>query len=89
MYERTPSREGTQRDIRSLQCIVKSPSRDATRFSRSDPFVQEAMDAFQKAVDLSEGENIRAVYDLALMHRALDEFDEALKLLDTMPAGRA
>ena len=49
----------------------------------------KAMDAFQKAVDLSEGENIRAVYDLALMHTALDEFDEALKLLDTMPAGRA
>ena len=81
---RTPSEETTQRDIRSFQRIVKSPSSDAVRFSRTDPFVQEAMDAFKKAVELSEGENIRAVYDLALMHRALDELEEALKLLDTM-----
>ena len=55
VYQRTPSRQGAPRDVRSLQCIVKSPSRDATRFFRSDPFVREAMDAFQKTVDLSEG----------------------------------
>ena len=89
VYERAPLRKRTSRDIRSLQRIVKTPYKDAARFSRTDPFVQEAMDALKKAIDLSEGENIRAVYDLALMHRALDEFDEALKLLDTMPAGRA
>ena len=87
-YERTPSREKTPRAIRSFQRIVKSPSRDAVRFSRTDPFVQEAMDAFKKAVELSEGENIRAVYDLALMHRALDELEEALKLLDTIQQAR-
>ena len=87
-YERTPSREKKPRDIRSFQRIVKSPSRDAVRFSRTDPFVQEAMDAFEKAVELSEGENIPAVYDLALMHRALDELEEALKLLDTIQQAR-
>ena len=87
-YERTPSREKTPRAIRSFECIVKSPSRDAIRFSRTDPFVQEAMDAFKKAVELSEGENIPAVYDLALMHRALDELEEALKLLDTIQQAR-
>ena len=84
----TSSEETTQRDIRSFQRTVKSPSRDAVKFSRTDPFVQEAMDAFKKAVELSEGENIPAVYDLALMHRALVELKEALKLLDTIQQAR-
>ena len=42
------------------------------------------MDAFENSVKLSEGENYPAVYDLALMHRALGELDEALRLLDTI-----
>ena len=35
-----------------------------------------------------KGENIPAVYDLALMHRELDELEEALKLLDTIQQAR-
>ncbi|KAL8599123.1 hypothetical protein ACOMHN_007839 [Nucella lapillus] len=62
--------------------MVKSSSTEAEQFSHTDEFVQQAMDAFQKAIGISEEQNTLALYDLALMHRALGEFEEALRLLD-------
>ncbi|XP_076466846.1 uncharacterized protein LOC143298059 [Babylonia areolata] len=70
------------RDIRSFQNIVKCPSKEALQFSFADEFVRETIDMFQKAIDVSEGENTRALYDLARMYKAVCEFDKALKLLD-------
>ncbi|XP_076466844.1 uncharacterized protein LOC143298058 isoform X2 [Babylonia areolata] len=72
----------SEREIRFVRQFVKSPLGKAEQFNRTDEFVQQALDALEKAVAISKEENKRAVYDLALMHRALGEFDKALELLD-------
>ncbi|KAK7498896.1 hypothetical protein BaRGS_00009988 [Batillaria attramentaria] len=51
------------------------------KLKRNDPYVTEAMEYFQEAVKFSEGTNLQAKYDLALMHRHVGELDKALDLL--------
>ena len=69
------------RDARFLQRVLKSPPKSVTRFSRNDRYVQEALHNFELSVTFSEGENTRALYDLALMQKSLGELAKALKSL--------
>ncbi|XP_025095352.1 uncharacterized protein LOC112564619 isoform X2 [Pomacea canaliculata] len=61
--------------------MVKSPNGNETKFSRSDSYIPEALHYLEEAVKFSKDENKRAVYDLALLHKALGEYDNALILL--------
>ena len=78
---RKPHNVASEQEIASLRSVVKSPMK-MPKLSRSDEFVEWAMTAFQKAIEISHENNIRALYDLALMHRAIGELDEALRILD-------
>ena len=53
---------------------VNTPS-----LSRDGKYVQEAIEHFCKAIELTNGENYPALYDLTLIHYALGEYDEALQ----------
>ncbi|PVD29646.1 hypothetical protein C0Q70_08901 [Pomacea canaliculata] len=68
----------TQRELKKM---VKTPSGNETKFSRSNPYIPKALLYLEKAVKFSKDENKRAVYDLALLHKALEEYDNALHLL--------
>ena len=52
-------------DIYTVWRIAKSPLKTAVTLSRGDAYVDEAVDALSRAVELSEWENSFAVYDLA------------------------
>ncbi|KAK7115105.1 uncharacterized protein [Littorina saxatilis] len=57
---------------------VSTSATGGPSLSRDDRYVQEAMNHFHKALELSVGENFPALNDLALLHIALGEYDEAL-----------
>ena len=72
------------RDVRVMQKIVKSPPTSVTRFSKGDKFVQDALYNFERAVTFSEGENTRALYDLALLQKSMGQLEEAKENLEKM-----
>ena len=83
-----PRAQGNQRDRRQqgfnpqeTAATVRTP-----RLRRDGRYVQEAMEHFRKSLELSDGENDFALYDLGMMHFDLGEYDLALqqfhKLLD-------
>ncbi|XP_076457662.1 uncharacterized protein LOC143291601 [Babylonia areolata] len=75
------------REVREIKIMIKSPSRNVTKFSRNDKYVKEALHHFQKAVEMKQ-ENDRAVYDLALFQISLGELksaDQSLKDLLKYP----
>ncbi|XP_070199665.1 uncharacterized protein [Littorina saxatilis] len=57
---------------------VSTSATGGPSLSRDDRYVQEAMNHFHKALELSVGENFPALNDLALLHIDLGEYDEAL-----------
>nr|KAG5690357.1 hypothetical protein BaRGS_001279 [Batillaria attramentaria] len=65
-----------------LPKTVKSPPKGTTTFSWDDKYVRESVENLKESVRFSEKENTRAVYDLALMYKALGEFAEALRCLE-------
>ena len=71
-----PSETFGQTDSR----MVKSP-KGITQFGPEDTNVQLAVQNLKLAVDFSLKENSRALYDLALMHKATKNYQEALKYL--------
>lgn len=76
---------GTMDDLtKCLVSRVKSFPQGAcsTEFSRSDKYVKETMDNLSLAVDFSSRMNSRAMYDLAMIHKALGEFDRSIALLE-------
>ena len=62
--------------------VVKSPLNTVTQFTNGDKYLNEAIDAFLRAVELSEWENTAAVYDLALLYRNIGELELAKEYLD-------
>ena len=83
-----PRAHGNQRDRRqqgfnpqAAAATVRTP-----RLRKDGRYVQEAMENFRKSLELSDGENDLALYDLGMMHFDLGEYDLALqqfhKLLD-------
>ena len=83
-----PRAQGNQRDRRqqgfnpqAAAATVRTP-----RLRKDGRYVQEAMENFRKSLELSDGENDLALYDLGMMHFDLGEYDLALqqfhKLLD-------
>ncbi|KAK7098511.1 hypothetical protein V1264_002785 [Littorina saxatilis] len=69
------------RDVRVMQRVVKSPPAGVTRFTRDDKYVMEALHNLERAVEVSEGENTAAMYDLAILQKALNELPAAKKTL--------
>ncbi|XP_070199615.1 uncharacterized protein [Littorina saxatilis] len=57
---------------------VSTSTTGGPSLSRDDRYVQEAMDHFHKSLELSVGENFPDLNELALLHIALGEYDEAL-----------
>ncbi|KAK7498796.1 hypothetical protein BaRGS_00009888 [Batillaria attramentaria] len=76
------ARHSLDLEIYRKKKTAKSPPKPPLRLSRTDPFVTEAMECFEKAFSFSEGQNRFAKYDLALMHRYIGEPLRALKLLE-------
>ena len=72
------------KDVRVMQKVLKSPPKGVTKFSRNDKYVQEALHNFKQAVEFSDGENTRALYDLALLQKSLGELPEAMENLQKM-----
>ncbi|KAK7474710.1 hypothetical protein BaRGS_00034075 [Batillaria attramentaria] len=66
----------------SLSKIIKSPPSGTTTFSRDCEYVQKAVHCLQQAVEFSAEENTRAMYDLALLFKSLEEYDDALAYLE-------
>ncbi|KAK7088436.1 uncharacterized protein [Littorina saxatilis] len=62
--------------------LVKSPTKGTTQFSREDPFIAEAIDSLLRAVEISEWENARAIYALAMLHKSLGEYELARECLE-------
>ena len=62
--------------------VVKSPLNTVTQFTNGDKYLNEAIDAFLRAVELSEWENTAAVYDLALLYRNIGELELAKEYLE-------
>ena len=71
-------------DVRAMQRVNKSPPKGVTTFSRGDRYVEEALCNFRKAIEFSEGENARAIYDLALLLKRLGQLEEAEQSLQKM-----
>ena len=71
-------------DVRAMQRVNKSPPKGVTTYSRDDRFVTEALYNLEQAVEFSEGENTRAMYDLALLKKRLGEPEEAIETLQKM-----
>ena len=71
-------------DVRAMQRVIKSPPKGVTTFSRGDKFVKEALCNLEKAIEFSEGENARAIYDLALLLKRLGQLEEAEQYLQKM-----
>ena len=69
-------------DIYTVWRLAKSPLKTAVTLSRGDAYVDEAVDALSRAVELSEWENSFAVYDLALLYRRLGELELAKEYLE-------
>ena len=63
-----------------IKKMVKSPKGN-TQFDPEDTNVQKAIQNLKLAVDFSLKENSRALYDIALMHKATKNYQEALKYL--------
>ncbi|XP_070177856.1 uncharacterized protein [Littorina saxatilis] len=74
----TPSK----RDINALRGVHNTGRIPC--FSLEDDYIKEAIEAFQKAVELSEGENVRAVYHLAVTYRSVGNLREARRWLDVI-----
>ncbi|MCK5790464.1 MAG: hypothetical protein KAH34_06450, partial [Ketobacter sp.] len=73
------ARENRERDkVDRIKKTIKSP-KGTTQFDPEDDNVQMAIDNLKLAVKFSHGENSRALYDLALMHKATGNNDDALK----------
>ena len=72
------------KDVRVMQKVLKSPPKGVTKFSRNDKYVQEALHNFKQAVEFSDRENTRALYDLALLQKSLGELPEAMENLQKM-----
>ena len=67
---------------RLMRAIKSPPNKGVTKFSEHDKYVPEAIENFEKAIDFSERENTRAIYDLALLYKAMGQFDKALNLFE-------
>ena len=61
---------------------IKSPLQLATKFTKGDPYLEETIRYLSRAVDISDGENGSAVYDLALVYRAMGELEMAKDCLE-------
>ncbi|XP_076470083.1 uncharacterized protein LOC143300359 [Babylonia areolata] len=73
------------RDVRVMQRVIKSPpTRGVTRYTKDDKYIKEVLHNFKKAVEFSQGQNTRALYDLAILQKSLGELVEAKKLLEEM-----
>ncbi|XP_076469832.1 uncharacterized protein LOC143300165 isoform X2 [Babylonia areolata] len=83
--QRVLKRGQTQQDetVTRLGKAVKSPS-EVTQFDLHDGNVQNAIANLKKALEFSAEENSRAAYDLALMHVATKNDNEALEILETI-----
>ncbi|KAI8796504.1 interferon-induced protein with tetratricopeptide repeats 5 [Biomphalaria glabrata] len=62
--------------VESLKEFVQSP---CTTLDKENALVREAIQCFEKSLEVSHGENIPAKFDLAETHFKLNEFDTALK----------
>ncbi|KAK7098512.1 uncharacterized protein [Littorina saxatilis] len=69
------------RDVRMMQKVYKSTPKGVTKFSRDDKFVSQILHHLKQSVAVSEGENTRALYDLGIMHKALNELKDAMGCL--------
>ena len=81
----SPSEEAGQRSTKEtyeMWRVVKSPLNTVTQFTKGDKYLNEAIDAFLRAVELSEWENTAAVYDLALLYRNIGELELAKEYLE-------
>ncbi|KAK7089294.1 uncharacterized protein [Littorina saxatilis] len=72
------SNQGNWRNGGGNRRNVSTSATSGPSLSRDDRYVQEAMDHFHKSLELSVGENFPALNELALLHIALGEYDEAL-----------
>ena len=61
---------------------IKSPLRPNIKFTKGDPYLEETIRYLSLAVDISEEENGSAVYDLALVYRAMGELEMAKDCLE-------
>ncbi|KAK0051085.1 interferon-induced protein with tetratricopeptide repeats 5 [Biomphalaria pfeifferi] len=62
--------------VKALREFVQSP---CTTLDKENALVREAIQCFEKSLEVSHGENIPAKFDLAETHFKLNEFDTALK----------
>ncbi|XP_025094449.1 uncharacterized protein LOC112564081 isoform X2 [Pomacea canaliculata] len=76
------------REARELRKMIKAPISKAVEFKLTDDFVPQTVEHLKQAMKFSRGENLRAVYDLALMHKVLGETDDALLLLEQIRNSR-
>ncbi|KAL8566317.1 hypothetical protein ACOMHN_050435 [Nucella lapillus] len=70
--------------VKWIKRAVKSPLEKATHFELGEFNVQKAIENLQLAVDFSAKENSRAVYDLALLYKAVNDFKRALNLFSSI-----
>ncbi|KAK7498794.1 hypothetical protein BaRGS_00009886 [Batillaria attramentaria] len=70
--------------LKSLKKALSSPPKITIEITKTDPIVAKAMKCFEKSIAFSEGHNSFAKYDLALMHRNVNERDKALQLLQEL-----
>ncbi|KAK7115462.1 hypothetical protein V1264_001319 [Littorina saxatilis] len=69
--------------LRRLMRAIKSPpNKKVTTFTEGRKFVAEAIEQLQKAIEFSEKENTRAMYDLGLLYKALNQSEKALDVFD-------
>jgi tetratricopeptide (TPR) repeat protein len=69
------------KDVQTMKKIVKSPLVRRT-YSRTDEYVEDAIKAFEKSIELSNGNNTPALYEVALIYCAVGDRAQALRLLE-------
>lgn len=71
--------------IDTISRIIKSPADKTTvHLVPGGEYVRHAVFYLRKAVEFSENENTRAVYDLALTYKAVGDLEEALKYFESI-----